>query len=109
MGDDDKDRFGEKLRQKEKAEEDRFYAERDKEALEKLRRKRATGTAKAPEHARNQCPQCGERLTTVDEHGVKVEECPAGHGLWVAHHEIETIARRERDSWLGRFFYRPKR
>lgn len=110
MGDDDKDRFGEKLRQKEKAEEDRFYAERDKAALEKLRRQRTAAHAdKAREAAGMRCPQCGERLATVDEHGVKVEECPAGHGLWVARHELETIAQRERDSWLGRFFYRPKR
>ena len=37
---DEKDRFGEKLHQKEKAEEDRFFAARDQALLEKLRREK---------------------------------------------------------------------
>jgi len=106
MANDERDRFGDKLRQKEKADEDRFFAERDKAALEKLRQQ---GSASGVEHAEMCCPKCGERLVNVDEHGVTVAECPAGHGLWVDHHQLETIAKRERDSWLGRFFYRPKR
>jgi len=106
MGNDERDRFGDKLRQKEKADEDRFFAERDKAALESLRQQRST-TDVAPGPMR--CPKCGEQLANVDEHGVTVAECPTGHGLWVDHHQLETIATRERDSWLGRFFYRPKR
>ena len=106
MVDDDKDRFGDKLRQKEKADEDRFFAERDKAALEKLRQQQGASDV---EHAQMRCPKCGEQLANVDEHGVTVAECPAGHGLWVDHHQLEMIAKRERDSWLGRFFYRPKR
>lgn len=106
MANDEQDRFGDKLRQKEKADEDRFFAERDKAALEKLRDQRSASDV---EHAHLSCPKCGERLASVDEHGVTVAECPSGHGLWVDHHQLETIAKRERDSWLGRFFYRPKR
>jgi rubrerythrin len=57
---DDKDRFGDKLREKEKAEEDRFFAERDKQLLEKLRH----------------CPTCGGHLVTVERDGHAVTECP---------------------------------
>ena len=110
MADDERDRLGDKLRQKEKAEEDRFFAERDKALLEKLRQQRgASDVEQVRELVQMRCPNCGERLANVDEHGVTVAECPAGHGLWVDHQQLETIARRERDSWLGRFFFRPKR
>lgn len=42
MGDekDEKNRLGDKLRDKERAEEDRFFREREKAAIEKLRQKR---------------------------------------------------------------------
>ena len=110
MANDERDRFGDKLRQKEHADEERFFAERDKALLEKLRKQL---TASEVEQVRNlvrtRCPQCTEHLVNVDEHGITVAECPAGHGVWVGHKELQTIAQRERDSWLGRYFYRPKR
>jgi hypothetical protein len=105
---DDKDRLGDKLRQKEKAEEDRFFAERDKALVEKLRRSKAS-PEKAGETARMQCPKCGSPLVKVDHLGVTVEECPNRHGMWLDEGELETLAERDRNSWLGRFFYRPKR
>jgi len=107
---DEKDRFGDKLRQKEKGEEDRFFAERDKELLERLRReKSATELAEVRELAHMRCPKDGDRLTTVTQHGVTVEECPTCRGIWLDHGELETIAGRERDSWLSRLFLRPAR
>ena len=80
MGD-EKDRLGDKLRQKEKAEEDRFFAERDKALVEKLRREQ-TATAPQPAPAEPLCPKDGSRLTTAEEHGVTVERCPSRHGMW---------------------------
>jgi len=110
MANDEQDRFGDKLRQKEKADEDRFFAERDKALVEKLRKQLSAAEIEQVRNlVRTRCPQCSEHLVTVEEHGVTVAECPTGHGLWVDHHQLETIAKRERDSWLGRFFYRPKR
>jgi ribosomal protein L37AE/L43A len=107
---DEKDRLGEKLRQKEKAEEDRFFAERDKALIEKLRREKSTTELEeVRELARMRCPKCGERLATVQHLGVAVEECPNCHGMWLDDGELQTLAGRERDSWLGRFFHRPKR
>lgn len=107
---DEKDRLGDKLRQKEKAEEDRFFAERDKALIEKLRReKSAAELQEIRELARMRCPKCGERLTPVQHLDVTVDECPNCHGMWLDKGELEMLAGRERDSWLGRFFYRPKR
>ena len=99
MADDDKDRLGDKLRKKEKGEEDRYFAEQEEAAFRKLREQRAE---------RVRCPRCGQPLVMVSVHGVKVDECPSGHGMWLDHRDIETIAKRERDSWLGHYFHRPK-
>ena len=100
---DEKDRMGEKLQQREKAEEDRFFAERDKALLEKLRRGQPAPAADLV------CPKDGTRLATVDHHGVTVERCPSCQGLWLDAGELEKIAARERDSWLGRLFLGARR
>ena len=107
---DDKDRLTDNLRQKEKGEENQFFADQDKAALDKLRQAQRTASEEqVRELARDRCPRCGERLAPLKLHGVQVDECPMGHGMWLNNHEIEQIASREKDSWLGRFFYRPRR
>jgi DNA repair exonuclease SbcCD ATPase subunit len=107
---DEKDRLGEKLRQKEKAEENRFFAERDKAALERLRKQKTAAEQDAARQAAPmRCPKDGERLASIEQAGVTAEQCPTCQGLWFDKGEVEAIAARERDSWLGRFFFRPKR
>jgi hypothetical protein len=106
---DEKDRFGDKLRQKEKADEDRYFAARDTALLEKLKQEKdAAREEDIRALARMRCPKDGERLVTMQHHGVTVEECPTCHGVWLDKGEIQHLASRERDSWLGRFFFRPK-
>jgi len=103
---DAKDRLGETLHKKEKAEEDRYFQQQEKAALERLRQQQ--GAKKdAPGEAR--CPRCGEQLVSANLHDVTVDQCPAGHGMWLDKGEIEQVARRERDSWLGRIFSSPRR
>ena len=110
MMDDEKDRLGDKLRKKERAEEDRFFAERDKAMLERLRQKLSTAELEELRDAtRSRCPKCGARLVPVAHHDVTVEECPTEHGMWLDKGQLKVLATRERDSWIGRFFYRPRR
>ena len=47
-------------------------------------------------------------LAPVVYQGVTVDQCPACQGVWLDRGELEALAPRERESWLGRFFYRPK-
>ena len=105
---DEKDPLRE-LKLREQAEEDIFFARRDRELIQRLR--------DAHDHAlrehireltRMRCPHCGARLQRVEHHGVTVEECPSRHGMWLTQAELETLAKREHDSWIGRYFYRPK-
>ncbi len=64
--------------------------------------------ARQPAPAEPLCPKDGSRLMTTDHYGVTVEECPSCHGMWLDAGELEKIASRERDSWLGRIFLRPR-
>jgi hypothetical protein len=74
MAANDKDRLGDKLHDVEKAREDIYFAERDRELMEKLRL-----------------------------HGVEVEECPGCHGMWLDQGEAEKIGRRETEGWIARW------
>jgi len=102
MGSDDKDRLKKTLDEREHAAEESFFAAREKEALRRLK-ERSSATAVGGD-----CPRCGMALVAVKHHGVSIEECPNGHGMWLDHGQIAVIADRERDSWLGRLFHMPR-
>lgn len=102
---DTKDRLGQRLHEREKGEEDLFFAKRDREALEKLKQQKEAAAAKG---MLGHCPRCGSTLDAIKLFGVDVLQCPADCGHWLDKGEIELIAKREHDSWLGRVFYRPK-
>ena len=101
------DPLGEKLKKKERAEEDIFFAKLDQELIARLRN--ATEEERwrhIRELALMRCPDCGARLTKVTHYGVTIDECPTGHGMWLTQSEQHTLARREHDSWIARYFYR---
>jgi hypothetical protein len=104
---DEKDRFGDKLRDVEKGREDQYFAERDRELL---RRAKAEGSGQNElqlnEVTRMRCPKCGERLATVQHLDVTVDECPACRGMWLDKGELEQVARRENTGWLARYLGR---
>jgi len=104
---DEKDRLGAKLKEREKAEEDRYFAERDRELLEKLRQEQSSvAETELRQQALMRCPKCGEKLVSLQHHEVTVEECPSCRGMWLDRGELETLAQRENESWLARFFRR---
>jgi ribosomal protein L37AE/L43A len=102
---DAKDRLRKRLQEKEMGEEDRFFAAKEREAIDRLKKREALDVV--PE-AKGHCPRCGAALTPVKEHGVAILQCPADCGTWLDKGELEVVARREHDSWLGRLFYSPK-
>jgi hypothetical protein len=104
---DEKDRLGAKIRDKEKAEEDRYFAKRDRELIEKLKQQQAAaGETEIRQQALMRCPKCGEKLASLQYNEVTVEECPSCKGMWLDRGELETVAQRENEGWLGRFFRR---
>lgn len=103
MSNDEKDRFGDKLRDVEKAREDKFFAERDRELLQKLKGQTQGQQEEAVRDlARARCPRCGERLVTRSQLDVEIDACPSQHGIWLDDGELEKLTTRESSGWLAR-------
>ncbi len=107
MPDGEKDRFGDKLRDVEKAREDTFFAERDRELIRKLKAQSGAQEEQAVrELARMRCPKCGDRLNVRHKLDVEIDECPQGHGVWLDMGELDKLFKRETTGWLSRFLGR---
>jgi hypothetical protein len=101
----EKDPFGDKLRDKERADEDQYFAKRNRQLLEKMRAQtEPADETTARETARGRCPKCGKRLDSRRFDNIVLEECPSCRGIWLARDEIANLSRRESESFLGRFF-----
>jgi hypothetical protein len=85
---DEKDRFGETLRLVERAKEDIYFAERDREVLEKLRA-RLRRVEKAA-HERH-CPNCSILLESYTFEGFLLDRCGDCGGVWLDKGELEGI------------------
>ncbi len=107
MSEDQKDRFGDKLRDAERGREDEYFAKRDRDLLQQLR-KDAAGASEADLRlaAHMRCPKDGERLTSRMHVGVHVDECPKCGGMWLDEADLHELARRESSGWLSRFLGR---
>ncbi len=103
MARNEKDRLGDKLRDVERAREDQYFAERDRELLAKLRSGKEAESDVLKEAARMRCPKCGARLKTRALHEVEVDECPECHGMWLDQGELEKIGKREANGWIARW------
>ncbi|MEW6300008.1 MAG: zf-TFIIB domain-containing protein [Thermodesulfobacteriota bacterium] len=101
---DEKDHLGEKMRLKERAEEDVYFARRDQELIAKLRQAQAAEQERTiRELARFRCPQCGERLSQRSVHGETIQECLSCQGLWLDKTKLELVSRRKSEEWLENF------
>lgn len=106
---DEKDRYGDKLRDLERAREDKFFADKDRALVEKMRQQKSgPPDAGAAVGAHMRCPKCGEALGSTTHLGVTVEECPRCGGVWLDKGELDELARRESNGWLARYLGRPR-
>ncbi len=93
----DKDRFGDTLKKKEKAEEDLYFAKQEKDKLAKLRGQNA------PVAQLGLCPRCGLALDETDHQGLKVDVCGKCKGLWLDAGELEKVVARDGEGWMSRW------
>jgi len=84
---DEKDRWGEKLRDVEAAREDQWARKRDRELLDAMRRKQASSLP---------CPHCKQPLVAREEGRLVLMECPEGQGVWLDVEVASVILRRPR-------------
>jgi hypothetical protein len=94
----EKDRFGETMRLVERAKEDIYFAERDRELLEKLRSQ--LHKVEAAEASRS-CPKCGGALEGYTFEGFALDRCHDCGGIWLDRGELEAIVRKISRGPLG--------
>src|SRR5262249_37812393 len=102
---DDKDHLREKLYERGKAEEDRYFAELSQKQVAKIRTEHAKSIAAG--HAN--CPRCGATLEVAQRHGVAAEACPKGHGIWVDMDDLDKITQDQGEGWLSRLLFGKRR
>ncbi len=103
MRKDEKDRFGDKLRDAERASEEQYFARRERELLAKLRSGKEPEAATPQQAALMRCPKCGACLKIRSLYDVQVHECPDCRGMWLNQGELEKIAKREANGWIARW------
>jgi hypothetical protein len=94
----DKDRYGETLRNREKAEEDRYAAEQDRLRIERLRQQ-----AQVVQATKGLCPQCGAPLSASKTLDVAVQTCGRCRGVWLTIADLERIMAHAGEGEIVRF------
>src|SRR5687767_7916911 len=88
---DEKDRFGETMRLVERAKEDIYFAERDRELIEKLR-----SQLRRIEKTGNDfgCPKCSGFLESYSFQQFVLDRCLKCEGVWMDKGELEGIIKK---------------
>ena len=95
---DQKDRFGETMKLVERAKEDIYFAEKDRELLNKLKEQlRKVDTTGNEIH----CPKCAGLLETYSFHEIILDRCLMCGGIWMDKGELEAVIRKVTRGPLG--------
>ncbi|HYA30180.1 MAG TPA: zf-TFIIB domain-containing protein [Acidobacteriota bacterium] len=95
---DEKDKFGETMKLVERAQEDIYFAERERDLIAKLKGK-LQKVAKAAVHLR--CPKCPGQLETYTFQGYVLDRCDQCGGIWMDKGELEGVVRKVSRGPLG--------
>jgi Zn-finger nucleic acid-binding protein len=79
----ERDRFGEFIRLLERAREDVFFAEKDRDLLDKLKRRLEKAQQGQWENSAMKCPRCGISLHNSRVSDLPVSRCSACGGIWL--------------------------
>ena len=95
---DDKDKFGDTMRLVERAKEDIYFAERDRELMAKLKGQLRKSENTAADLG---CPKCSGRLEGYTFHGYALDRCDQCGGVWMDRGELEGVIRKISRGPLG--------
>jgi uncharacterized protein len=97
--------MADKWEERKKAQEDEYFVKKERELLAKLKAKQeAESKAAAKNAAHMTCPKCGEPLKDRSFQKIEIDQCTGCNGIWLDAGEMEQVAGKENDSWLGRFW-----
>lgn len=95
---DEKDKFGDTMRLAERAKEDIYFAERDRELMAKLKAQ----LRKAEKNAIDlRCPKCSGYLEGYTFQGYALDRCDQCGGIWMDKGELEGVVRKVSRGPLG--------
>jgi Zn-finger nucleic acid-binding protein len=95
---DEKDRLGETMKLVERAKEDIYFAQRDRELVEKLK---AQLQKVEDQEWKLHCPKCRGLLETYTFQGFVLDRCQNCGGVWMDNGELEGIIRKVARGPLG--------
>ena len=99
----EKDRFGETMKLAERAKEDIYIAELDRELLAKLK-DRLQKSEKTVIDLR--CPKCPGHLVAYTFDGFALDRCDACGGIWMDRGELEDVVHKVSRGPFGELFDR---
>lgn len=96
------DRYTEFWRDVERAREDIYFAQKDRELIARLREKDQEELEQAIlELCARRCPKCGRRLEETTYRKVRIDRCTGCRGVWLDPGELDMLTPAEHESWLG--------
>jgi uncharacterized protein len=97
--------MADKWDERKKAQEDEYFVKKERELLAKLKAKEEAESKAAVKNAAHMtCPKCGEPLKARSFQKIEIDQCTGCNGIWLDPGEMEQVAGKESDSWLGRFW-----
>lgn len=87
----EKDRFGDFIRLLEQAKEDVYFAEKDRELIEKLKRQLQQAQKGQLENSTLRCPRCGINLSNSTLMDIPMKVCSTCGGAWVDHDALAKL------------------
>src|ERR1043166_6134056 len=91
--------------ERKKAKEDEYFVKKERELVAKLKSKQdAEAKALAQKAAFMRCPKCGEPLKERSFQKIAIDQCSGCNGIWLDAGELEQVAGRDDESWLGKFW-----
>ena len=97
----EKDTFGETMKLAERAKEDIYFAERDRELMAKIKAK-LQKIEKTVIDLR--CPKCAGHLESYTFEGFALDRCDKCGGIWMDRGELEGVVRKVSRGPLGEWF-----
>ncbi len=89
-----KDRFGEKMRLVEQAKEDIYFAQKDRELIAKLKEEMKKVDKPGEGGQQLVCPKCQGKLESYVFMEIFLDRCQGCGGLWLDHGELEGILKK---------------
>jgi uncharacterized protein len=88
-----------------KAQEEDYFLKKEREQVAKLKAKLdADSKAAGDKASQMRCPKCGEPLKERSFQKIAIDQCTGCHGIWLDAGELEQVAEKESNGWLGKFW-----